>query len=346
MANRSLRKELHLTDHIFMANSRNINLLNIGLILISLALAFVIPFKLFLFSYAVLGPLHYLTEINWLHERKYWVPNVNWLLIACVLTAGVVLPHVLITFTPPIDSVLGKVGLFLSNISNGLIFFALFASAVLILVKNKTWKLILLATVVALAFFLNKQPLYNLIIGMMIPTVAHVYVFTALFMLYGARKTNDPIEFASFFILLLSPLAIIFFDVDPKRLQLTDHVKESFAVTGFHTLIAQLGKALGVMDGNSFYFYEKTEMKLQIFIAFAYLHHYLNWFGKTSIIGWHKGLNKKKLFVIIGIWLALVSAFAVSYKFGFLFALFLSFLHVILEFPLNVASLRGIIKPN
>src|ERR1043165_9571235 len=34
--------------------------------------AFVLPFELFLFSYAVLGPLHYLTEISWLHKRQYF----------------------------------------------------------------------------------------------------------------------------------------------------------------------------------------------------------------------------------------------------------------------------------
>src|SRR2546430_5445042 len=39
----------------------------------SCLLAYAFPFELFLFSYAVLGPLHYLTEISWLHDRKYFV---------------------------------------------------------------------------------------------------------------------------------------------------------------------------------------------------------------------------------------------------------------------------------
>ena len=34
--------------------------------------AFVMPFEVFLFAYAFLGPLHYLTEISWLHDRKYF----------------------------------------------------------------------------------------------------------------------------------------------------------------------------------------------------------------------------------------------------------------------------------
>src|SRR6185369_7863014 len=52
-----------------------VNLLNIGLMLASVAAAFALPFEVFLFSYAVLGPLHYLTELSWLHDRKYFVAS-------------------------------------------------------------------------------------------------------------------------------------------------------------------------------------------------------------------------------------------------------------------------------
>src|SRR2546427_4816034 len=61
------------TDSI--SNTDKINYLNIGLMLLSLGVAFFIPFELFLFSYAILGPLHYLTEISWLHERKYFTES-------------------------------------------------------------------------------------------------------------------------------------------------------------------------------------------------------------------------------------------------------------------------------
>jgi hypothetical protein len=59
--------------------SKNIDRLNIFLIVISLILAYKIPFELFLFSYAFLGPLHYLTEINWLKERNYFIKKKNWI---------------------------------------------------------------------------------------------------------------------------------------------------------------------------------------------------------------------------------------------------------------------------
>ena len=46
-----------------------VNYLNIGLMIVSAIAAFILPFELFLFAYAVLGPLHYLTESSWLQDR-------------------------------------------------------------------------------------------------------------------------------------------------------------------------------------------------------------------------------------------------------------------------------------
>src|SRR3954466_13240722 len=66
----------------------HIDWLNIALLLLSAGAAYVLPFEVFLFSYAVLGPLHYLTEISWLHERKYFAGDRRdaWWLLA--LAAG------------------------------------------------------------------------------------------------------------------------------------------------------------------------------------------------------------------------------------------------------------------
>jgi hypothetical protein len=58
-----------------------INYVNVGLMVAAGAAASVLPFEVFLASYAVLGPLHYLTQISWLHDRGYfttgrfdWIP--------------------------------------------------------------------------------------------------------------------------------------------------------------------------------------------------------------------------------------------------------------------------------
>ena len=55
----------------------NIDILNIFLILLSGVFAFILPFQTFLFIYAFLGPLHYLTEINWLQQRDYFLNHKN-----------------------------------------------------------------------------------------------------------------------------------------------------------------------------------------------------------------------------------------------------------------------------
>ena len=37
--------------------------------------AIVAPFQIFLLAWAVLGPLHYLAEISWLHDRNFRTPE-------------------------------------------------------------------------------------------------------------------------------------------------------------------------------------------------------------------------------------------------------------------------------
>ncbi|HSZ26433.1 MAG TPA: hypothetical protein VK766_11960, partial [Cytophagaceae bacterium] len=75
--------------------------INIGLMLISCLLAFMLPFELFLFSYAILGPLHYLTEISWLHQRNYFSTGKRdyaILVILCLLISiGVIFQDIFVT---------------------------------------------------------------------------------------------------------------------------------------------------------------------------------------------------------------------------------------------------------
>jgi hypothetical protein len=48
---------------------------HLGLMLSTLGLAYLVPFELLLLAYVVLGPAHYATEISWLHDRKYFLPQ-------------------------------------------------------------------------------------------------------------------------------------------------------------------------------------------------------------------------------------------------------------------------------
>src|ERR1043165_9519880 len=48
---------------------------HLSLMLAALGLAYLVPFELLLLAYVVLGPAHYATEISWLHDRKYFLPQ-------------------------------------------------------------------------------------------------------------------------------------------------------------------------------------------------------------------------------------------------------------------------------
>ncbi|HWF43450.1 MAG TPA: hypothetical protein VG537_02305, partial [Candidatus Kapabacteria bacterium] len=77
------------------------------------------------------------------------------------------------------------------------------------------------------------------------------------------------------------------------------------------------------------------------FIAFAYLYHYLNWFSKTKIIRWHE-VSKTRLATVVVLWLAAITVYLIDYDLGLKMLFFLSGLHVLLEFPLDVRTMLGI----
>ena len=79
------------------------------------------------------------------------------------------------------------------------------------------------------------------------------------------------------------------------------------------------------------------------FIAFAYLYHYLNWFSKTEVIRWHK-VPKVRFIAVVVLWLAACGFYLYDYSLGLSVLFFLSFTHVLLEFPLNIVSIIGIGK--
>ncbi|MFN3940014.1 MAG: hypothetical protein ACK4IY_05470, partial [Chitinophagales bacterium] len=88
-------------------------------------------------------------------------------------------------------------------------------------------------------------------------------------------------------------------------------------------------------------YFSNTGILITRFIAYAYTYHYLNWFSKTSIIKWHD-VPKQQLFIILTLWVLSVVLYASNYYTGLMALYFLSFLHVVLEFPLNFQSFKQI----
>jgi hypothetical protein len=329
-------------------NSKETDILNVILIIVSLALAFNLPFELFLFSYAFLGPLHYLTEINWLKEKNYFLKETKWVWLFVVMAFLVSTPLFLKLLSPTSIGSLPyykNITEFMNESVDEIIMISILLALGLIYFKKK--KQLILFLIVALAITLpalNYFPDMALTMAIFVPTIIHVYLFTLLFMVYGTLNSKSTPGVIAIVLLILVPFIIMI-----SKINLTDYfpLKEktvgSFNGSNFGILTFNLSNLFMSKQDGTFNFMSVMAIKAQIFIAFAYTYHYLNWFSKTSIIGWNKNLSKTKTFTILAIWAVSVALYLYEYKIGFIALLFLSLIHVFLEFPLNMTSIKGIV---
>ena len=326
--------------------SKNIDRLNIFLIVISLIFAYKIPFELFLFSYAFLGPLHYLTEINWLKERNYFIKTKDWIwtfvLFGVVISVPLLLSLPCFNFIYDIDLVKSFLKE-LNSSSNVILLTALFFSIGLVFLKELKYTLIFLLISIVVSYLILKYISFSVVlVSIFLPTIIHVYLFTLIFMLFGAIKSKSTPGYIGVALLALIPVIITFGKINPDQYILSQNTQDNFIASGFQSLNFSLANLLNSSKHESFSLLSLLGIKIQIFIAFAYTYHYLNWFSKTSIIGWHKGTSKTRLIAIAAIWVASISFYLYDYRTGIIVLFFLSFLHVFLEFPLNIVSVKGI----
>ncbi len=181
-------------------------------------------------------------------------------------------------------------------------------------------------------------------IGVFLPTIIHVYLFTVLFILFGAKKSNSRTGFITAFLFLLLPLALTFVKVDPLEIALQEETSiQTFLESNFAGVGASIAQILGLNPDGKYVLVSETALRIQMFIAFVYTYHYLNWFSKTSIIGWKQSLTKRKIILVGSIWVAAVSLYFYDFKTGFTALFFLSLLHVLLEFPLNTITIKEVL---
>ncbi len=326
--------------------TKKIDILNLGLIVASVIIAVMIPFKLFLFSYAILGPLHYLTEINWLKDKNYFLSaNSKWIRVFLGIA-------VIISIYPLYKLSESGWGIMvddLMNILKGegkiLILTAFFFSVALFLFKKLYHLLIALVACFLIAILLkNFLPSWFFFFGLFLPTIVHVYLFTGLFMLYGSRKSKSNYGYLSVVLLLLVPFLIAFIPIEPVNYVVTKEVGMTYNASKFLNLnMVMTNMFNGLIDGK-YVVLSPVGIKVQIFIAFAYTYHYLNWFSKTSSIGWKQSLTTRKTLFISVIWIAAIALYMTDYYTGFVALYFLSMLHVFFEFPLNVITIKGLFR--
>ena len=211
-----------------------INYLNIGLMIISAIAAYILPFEVFLFAYAFLGPLHYLTEISWLHDRQYFAKGKYD--FVPLLLVGVVLSYAALAndFEFNSDFLKSYQEMSLGDI---LLCLALFSSILFAFVKNLYIKI---ATIGFLFIFIYKY--FNgendtdnfavFTITSLVPTLIHVYLFTGLFMLYGALKSRSKSGLLSVAVFAIVPILLMKVLPDSQVMPISDYGKAAYYADG------------------------------------------------------------------------------------------------------------------
>jgi hypothetical protein len=303
--------------------------LNSGLIIFSCIVAFFIPFELFLFSYGVLGPLHYLTEIGWLHKKNYFTKgkyDFLFLTGTCILL-------VYWNYNPPKNY----------GLTADIILFSFLSCIAFVFIKDWLYRFVIIALAVVFIGFLNNSPQFFTWVAIFLPTIIHVFIFTWAFMLYGVLKEKSWPGLLSILILITAAVLIIVIQPTNLYYNVSDYTQKSYVRFGdlnFNLInFFNMDKLSNVKQ----IFTTNAGFVIMRFIAFAYTYHYLNWFSKTSVIKWHL-VPKATLITTIALWLISIGLYIYDYNLGLQVLFFLSFLHVFLEFPLNVVSFTGIGK--
>jgi hypothetical protein len=319
-----------------------LNYLNIGLMLAAAVAAFVKPFEVFLFVYAFLGPLHYLTEISWLHDRRYFTRGRNDYLVLVAFAA-----IISVADTGVVPGIPAWLRVSVTYIA--------FGGALVFVLVSKTWpRLISYAALVATSPLVIRIDFFQSLFSVLLPTIIHVFVFTGLFILVGALKGRSVSGIGSLVVFCLC--AVSFFVLGPASSAdgAGEYVQKTYRVfaqlnyslmTPFsqHDVNVPANRLEYVKFINTVLYRSPIALAVMGLIAFAYTYHYLNWFSKTSIIQWHN-IPRSRFVAVLVIWLASILAYAADYRFGLRWLFFLSFTHVFLEFPLNHLTVINIGK--
>ncbi len=304
--------------------------LNAALMIAACAASFFAPFHVFLFAYAVLGPLHYLTEISWLHDRDYFAPRRAprrwWLVLVglsmVVLLYGYVSNDLLKRPVAP-------------TLEIAMVYLVFAGAAFLLYVQHPVNAAALLVVVVAALAFLSSARAYALL-AYFIVTIVHVLVFTAAFVLHGALRRKSRPALISL-VVFITCLASFFVIRQPAAVTVSAQVRNIYAF--FQPLNEQLMMLFGF--GSNGVYDSSGGLAVMRLIAFAYTYHYLNWFSKTSIIRWHD-VSRMRAASIAAVWVGALVVYLFDYSTGLSVLYVLSLLHVLLEFPLNHQTFVGI----
>jgi len=289
---------------------RRSDIIHLALMLSAFAAAYLLPFELLLLAYVVLGPAHYLTEISWLHDKKYFLPHRS------IAVGLMVLAVVLVATT--------------NEFWFGfLVWLALIACAMIVATTSAAEALLVVIVALGLSLLLFSGESSLAMVGILLPTLVHVSLFTLIFMVLGAYRAGSRAQ-ASLVIVYLLAIGTILLVPPTAAVQIPGLAA---AVHDYFGGVAPaLGKLFGIPD-------LKLETRLTSLLAFVYTYHYLNWFIKADVIRW-TDVPKVRLAIVIAASVGSTALYFYNYTYGFILLLALSLAHVLLEFPLNALSVR------
>jgi hypothetical protein len=299
--------------HLF----KNQHVSNFLALVVSAVAASLAPLQVFIFVYAFVGPLHYLTEIAWLKKKDFYfgggvVSERVYVAIAAVLCVAVSVDF---------------------YIHRGLTGYAIGVLMVLSLGALVKKPYVLISALVAgyvAKFFVHGLVIF---VGAILPTIVHVYVFTMLFMVSGLvrERKRSALAWANPFLLLGLPVVLLAARWNypaPSGYWIR-------AESGFSALHGYLVGLLGHnLHPDASILADPAAAGVLRFLAFIYLFHYLNWFAKTELLQWHR-VSRGSWGWIALLYSVSIGCYLWNFVVGFYIVNFLSMLHVFLEFPLN-----------
>jgi hypothetical protein len=278
--------------------------------LAALGLAYLVPFELLLLAYVVLGPAHYATEISWLHDRKYFLPQ-----------RGIALALVVLAI---IAAVIENASWF------GFVMWAAFVLCALLAGTTTPMQAVLLViAAIGATAALAMHGASLAVLGVMLPTLIHVSLFTLVFMALGAYRSGARVQWV---LVALYVAAILLILVAPPS---ASTLIPSFAKAA-EEYFANVGPALGRLLGIPGL---RLDQRLTSLLAFVYTYHYLNWFIKAEVIRWNQ-MTKGRLALVAAASAASTALYFYDYALGFTVLLAFSLAHIVLEFPLDSLALR------
>lgn len=289
------------------------DVVHLGLLLLSAAMAYVLPFELLLLAYIVLGPAHYYTQISWLHDRSYFMPRRTFAGVLALAALG---------------------GMFIATPywSGVLLWCCLLAAAIAALGLSAQRSAMLATVAAALTLFMALGDGPFVLIAVLLPTFIHVSLFTLMFMTLGAMRSRSAVQFGLIGVYLAAVAAIVI--VPPSD---ATHIPV-FAKLGkdyFGPIAPSLGQLFGVPD-------LKFAGRVTGLLSFVYTYHYLNWFIKADVIRW-SNMPRPRLIAVAVLSVASTAFCFYDYGLGITVLLLVSLMHVLLEFPLDTIALRELI---